>query len=119
MLGSIAKQLDNSSQMNRYLVAFVQMRWRLHVHIYYTHTHTHPVTRALSLARAGKFQLHLIIIIMVLHHPSISMDLIDHPRSPLCVANVSHVNFSVNRIENSALSRFIEFIIDIMRCEFA
>ena len=89
------------------------------MYIYVIHIHTHPVTRALSLARAGKFQLHLIIIIMVLHHPSISMDLIDHPRSPLCVANVSHVNFSVNRIENSALSRFIEFIIDIMRCEFA
>jgi hypothetical protein len=89
-------------------------------YILYTYTHT-PVTRALSLARAGKFQLHLIIIIIMVlhHHPSISMDLIDHPRSPLCVANVSHVNFSVNRIENSALSRFIEFIIDIMRCEFA
>ena len=75
--GQHSEATDNSSQMNRWLFAFVQMRWRLHVYIYihiyiyilYTYTHT-PVTRAL--ARAGKFQLHppwISLSSSIIHHP--------------------------------------------------
>ena len=45
--GQHSEATDNSSQMNRWLFAFVQMRWRLHVYIYIhiyiyiIHIHTH------------------------------------------------------------------------------